>query len=181
MSIPRMGYTECERGPDILEAVSLSETQTMAMGAALGRVAAPGLAVLLSGDLGAGKTVLAKGIARGLVIDPAEVTSPTFVLCREYAGRLPLYHFDLYRLGAAEDIYEIGWEEYLDGRGVTVVEWPDRLGELAPLDALAVVITGDGDAHTRRIAARAGGEGSLACLIQWRTAIGGMQIGEDTQ
>ena len=169
-----MGYTESKHGDvSSVTYMSGSEEQTMELGAALGRAAAAGLTVLLTGDLGAGKTVFAKGIARGLMIDPADVTSPTYVLCREYAGRLPLYHFDLYRLSSADEVYEIGWQEYAEGRGVTVVEWPERLDDLAPGDALTVTINTEGE-HTRRISLRAGGEGSGYCLDRMGRAIGGM-------
>jgi len=169
-----MGYTESkhEDGP-AAAFVSDSEERTMALGAELGRGATAGLTVLLTGDLGAGKTVFAKGIARGLGIDPAEVVSPTFVLCREYTGRLPLYHFDLYRLGSADEVYEIGWQEYTEGRGVVVVEWPERLAELTPADALTVTMKKQGE-HTRRLEIRAGGEESGYCLDQLGRAIGGM-------
>lgn len=163
-----MGYTE-SGGKGI--ATTANESETFVLGAALGHAASPGLTVLLSGDLGAGKTVFAKGMAEGLGIDPAEVASPTFVLCREYAGRLPLYHFDLYRLSSEEDICEIGWDEYLTRQGVIVAEWPERLGSLTPEDSLVIVIAGDGD--TRRVTAAAGGVVSQACLDAWRRAIGG--------
>ena len=169
-----MGYTEIERRDiSALEVVSAGEERTIGLGAVLGEAAGPGLVVLLTGDLGAGKTVFAKGIAEGLGIDPAEVVSPTYVLCREYTGRLPMYHFDLYRLDSAEEVYEIGWQEYVDGRGVVVVEWPDRLGDLSPVDALTVAMGKEGE-HTRRITMAAGGEGRGACLDRLRRNIGGM-------
>jgi len=96
--------------------------------------------ILLEGGLGAGKTVLAQGIAQGLgVEDP--VTSPTFTLIHEYAGRLPLYHVDLYRLAGDADAAAIGLEEYIYGDGVTVVEWPDRAGGLLPDDHLTVLLS----------------------------------------
>lgn len=169
-----MGYTEIEhRDVSAVTFMSGSEERTMDLGAALGRAAAAGLVVLLEGDLGAGKTVFSKGIARGLMIDPADVTSPTYVLCREYAGRLPLYHFDLYRLTSADEAYEIGWQEYTEGRGVVVVEWPERLDDLTPVDALTVTMVKEGE-HTRRICLRAGGEVSTDCLDRLGRAIGGM-------
>ena len=174
MGVQHMGYTEIEHGDvPALEIVSDGEARTMELGSALGEAAGPGLVVLLTGDLGVGKTVFAKGIARGLMIDPGEVVSPTYVLCREYPGRLPLYHFDLYRLSSAEEVYEIGWQEYTDGRGVVVVEWPERLEGLASADALTVTMVKEGT-HTRRIGLRAGGEGSTACLDRLSRAIGGM-------
>jgi tRNA threonylcarbamoyladenosine biosynthesis protein TsaE len=174
MSVQDMGYTEIEHGDvSAVTFMSDSEERTMDIGAALGRTAVAGLMVLLTGDLGSGKTVFAKGIARGLGIDPAEVVSPTYVLCREYTGRLPLYHFDLYRLSSADEVCEIGWQEYAEGRGVAVVEWPERLDDLTPVDALTVTMVKEGE-HTRRIFLRAGGEGSGFCLDRLGRAIGGM-------
>lgn len=103
---------------------------------------------LLSGDLGAGKTVFAKGIAAGLGIDPSEVTSPSFTLINEYEGRLRLYHIDLYRLDAAA-CRELGLEEiFADARAVTVIEWAERLDE-APAGAVRVTIDYFSDAERR--------------------------------
>jgi len=103
---------------------------------------------LLSGDLGAGKTVFAKGLAAGLAIDPAEVTSPSFTLINEYAGRLRLYHIDLYRLDAGAG-RELGLEEiFADERAVTVIEWAERLGDL-PAGATRVAIEYVSDSERR--------------------------------
>lgn len=105
---------------------------------------------LLSGDLGAGKTVFAKGIAAGLGIDPAEVTSPSFTLINEYEGRLRLYHIDLYRLDAGAS-RELGLEEiFADDRAVTLIEWAERLDEV-PADAVRVTIeyVSDGERRIR--------------------------------
>ncbi|HZJ83668.1 MAG TPA: tRNA (adenosine(37)-N6)-threonylcarbamoyltransferase complex ATPase subunit type 1 TsaE, partial [Clostridia bacterium] len=99
----------------------------------------PGMNILLSGDLGVGKTVLARGISRGLDID-VPVTSPTYTLIHEYYGRLPLYHFDIYRLSHAEEIYDLGSDEFFDGDGVTVVEWPERMEDLGPREYLDITI-----------------------------------------
>jgi len=106
---------------------SRSEAETRAIGARLAAVLQPGAVLLLSGDLGAGKTAFTKGLAEGLGIDPAEVTSPTFTLVHEYrGGRLPLIHVDLYRLDRA-DLDEIGLDQDLAEVGVTAVEWSERL------------------------------------------------------
>jgi tRNA threonylcarbamoyladenosine biosynthesis protein TsaE len=104
-----------------------SEEETFAAGRELARALVPGSIVLLSGDLGAGKTALVRGIAEGLGVDPAEVTSPTFTIVQEYhGGRLPLYHVDLYRLKAAE-VDDLGLDEMTLAGGVTAIEWPERL------------------------------------------------------
>lgn len=103
-----------------------SEAETVNLGERLGASLQPGSALLLYGDLGAGKTALVRGIAKGLGIDPVEVSSPTFVLIQEYTGRLKLYHVDLYRVeGAAVD--DLGLEELAEGSAVVVIEWAERL------------------------------------------------------
>jgi tRNA threonylcarbamoyladenosine biosynthesis protein TsaE len=121
-----------------------SVAETIALGERLGRVAERGDLLCLWGDLGAGKTQLAKGIARGLDID-ATVNSPTFILMNEYAGRLPLFHVDLYRLADAADALAGGVIDDRQIDGVTVVEWPDRMGDVLPAGRLDVVIDGTGD------------------------------------
>ncbi len=93
--------------------------------------------VALTGELGAGKTVFTKGLARGLgVADDREVTSPTFVLVNEYQGRLPIYHLDLYRLPDAADLEDLGWTEFTGGPGITIVEWAERAAEILPEDRI---------------------------------------------
>ncbi|MGE0129455.1 MAG: tRNA (adenosine(37)-N6)-threonylcarbamoyltransferase complex ATPase subunit type 1 TsaE [Blastocatellales bacterium] len=101
---------------------------------------------LLQGDLGAGKTVFAKGIAAGLDIDPAEVNSPTFTMVNQHDGRMRLYHLDLYRIeGGANEIYDLGLEEMLnDSAGVVVIEWPERLREFKVQNAYRAVISDRG-------------------------------------
>ena len=120
-----------------IDFISHGAAQTQRVGARLGELLQPGDVILLEGDLGAGKTVLAQGVAQGLGIDDP-VTSPTFTLIHEYEGRLPLYHVDLYRLAGAADAANIGLEEYLYGDGVTVIEWPDRAASLVPGDYLVI-------------------------------------------
>jgi tRNA threonylcarbamoyladenosine biosynthesis protein TsaE len=116
---------------DSLEATAL-------LGRRLGGMAQPGDIITLEGDLGAGKTTLTQSIGQGLGV-PADcyITSPTFSLLHEYPGRLTLYHMDLYRLGV-DEIIDLGFEEYLYGEGLTVVEWPDRLEGIMPPDRLRI-------------------------------------------
>ena len=117
-----------------------NEQEVEAYGIRLGRKAHPGQVIALTGDLGAGKTTLTKAIARGLGISET-VTSPTFTIVKEYrSGRLPLFHFDVYRIGDVEEMYELGYEEYFFGDGVCVIEWADLIEELIPEDALRISI-----------------------------------------
>lgn len=111
---------------------SYSEKDTFACGQKIGREAAPGDIYLLEGDLGVGKTVFAKGLADGLGIEEP-VTSPTFTILQEYeGGRLPLYHFDVYRIADPEEMYELGYENYFFGEGVCLIEWAALIEELLP-------------------------------------------------
>jgi len=129
---------------------SNSESETRAIGARLAAELQPGAVLLLSGDLGAGKTAFTKGLAEGLGIDPAEVTSPTFTLVHEYRqGRLPLVHVDLYRLDKA-DLDELGMDTELAERGVLAIEWAERLSRPLP-GSITVAIAATGD-DTRAIA-----------------------------
>ncbi len=113
--------------------------QTMAFGYHIGTVAQAGDIILLTGDLGAGKTTLTQAIGKGLQVAPScYITSPTFSLLHEYPGRIPLYHMDLYRLANEEEIEELGFDEYIYGQGLTVIEWPERLGDLTPSDYLEI-------------------------------------------
>ena len=117
-----------------------NEHETEKFGFELAESAAPGTVIALIGDLGTGKTTLTKSIAKGLGIDDV-ITSPTFNIVREYdSGRLPLYHFDVYRIGDVEEMYELGYEEYFYGNGVCVVEWADLIEELLPEDAKIIRI-----------------------------------------
>lgn len=117
---------------------------TIALGARLGRAAAAGDLICLWGELGAGKTQLAKGIAEGLGVD-ATVNSPTFILMNEYAGRIPLFHVDLYRLADAADALAGGVVDDRQADGVTVVEWPERMGDVLPASRVDVRIDGTGE------------------------------------
>ncbi len=123
------------------EFTSRSASETFAFGERLGRQVGPGSVLCLYGELGAGKTVLTKGIARGAgVADEREVTSPTFVLVHEHEGRLPIYHLDAYRLHGAEELLDIGIEEYFYGRGICIVEWADRAAAILPADRLDITL-----------------------------------------
>ena len=117
-----------------------NEKDTEKLGEKIGQKVQPGTVIALIGDLGTGKTTLTKSIARGLGVTET-VTSPTFNIIREYrSGRLPLYHFDVYRIGDPDEMFELGYEEYFYGDGVCVVEWADIIEELLPEDAVVVTI-----------------------------------------
>ena len=106
-----------------------SPAETERIGEALGKILTPGTVIAYRGDLGAGKTAFTRGLARGLGYTDI-VTSPTYTIVNEYlGGRLPLFHFDMYRLTSAEDLWDIGWEDYLDRGGVCCVEWSENVAE----------------------------------------------------
>ena len=122
---------------------SNSAKDTFAFGQKLGREAVPGEIICLDGDLGVGKTVFTPGFAAGLGIDDY-VNSPTFNIVKEYeGGRLPLYHFDVYRIGDPSEMEEIGYEDYFYGQGVSIIEWPGQIEELLPKEARWVRIRKD--------------------------------------
>ena len=116
-----------------------SEEETEALGERLAKCLRAGAVVALYGDLGAGKTAFVRGMARGLEIEEA-VSSPTFTIVNEYPGDPALFHFDMYRLKNAEELYGIGWEDYLDRNGICVTEWSERIEEALPEDAVRVRI-----------------------------------------
>ena len=133
-----------------------SPAQTEAVGAALGAILKPGTVIAYTGDLGAGKTAFTRGLARGLNCTD-RVTSPTYTIVNEYlSGRLPLFHFDMYRLSSSDDLWDIGWEDYLDRGGVCAVEWSENVDD-AMESALYVTIEKLG-AEQRRITME-GGDG----------------------
>ena len=122
-----------------MEFITHSPAETEEIGAALGRVIPAGTVIAYCGDLGAGKTAFTRGLARGLGCTE-QVTSPTYTIVNEYlSGRCPLFHFDMYRLRSADDLWDIGWEDYLDRNGVCAVEWSENVRE-ALEDALTVRI-----------------------------------------
>jgi tRNA threonylcarbamoyladenosine biosynthesis protein TsaE len=138
--------------------VTDNESDTVALGKRLGSLLRPGDFVALFGDLGSGKTRFSQGVALGVGVDPkTHVTSPTYTIMNEYQGSFPLYHFDLYRLAGDADIVELGFEDYFYGRGISLVEWAERLvGEL-PDEHLKVSFNYEADA-VRRIEFEANGE-----------------------
>jgi tRNA threonylcarbamoyladenosine biosynthesis protein TsaE len=134
---------------------SQSYEDTLARGAEFARALEAGDIVCLFGDLGAGKTAFTKGIARGLGMSPREVHSPTFVLMNIYEGKVPLYHFDLYRI-SAEALFDIGYEEFFYGNGIAVIEWSERLGDLTPKDYWRVDLAHKGEDKRRITVSRTG-------------------------
>jgi len=150
-----------------------SAEETQGLGRELSSLLLPGDVVLLEGDLGAGKTCFAQGVARGLGVSE-QVTSPTFTLIREYRGRIPLYHLDAYRLEGAADLFSIGVEEYLEGDGVLLVEWGERAPGFFEMERLEVRFSfGEGD-DDRRVA-------FTPCGDSWCGRISGMpREGEKT-
>ena len=120
-----------------MERYSASEQETEAIGRELAQQLAPGAVVAFTGDLGAGKTAFVRGMAQGLGISQ-RVTSPTFTIVNEYQGRIPLFHFDMYRLPDADALFDIGWEDYLDRGGVCAVEWSENVSEALPEDTVWV-------------------------------------------
>ncbi len=121
-----------------------SESDTDLLGRVLADFAVPGRVLGLIGGLGAGKTRLARAFAEALEVDPSAIASPTFVLIHEYAGRLPIYHFDAYRLGSTEAFEALGASEYYEAGGVCLVEWADLVLACLPADAWLVRIEADG-------------------------------------
>ena len=120
------------------EYTTAGEEQTEALGFRLGQLIQPGAVIAYTGDLGAGKTAFTRGLARGLGI-PDRVTSPTFTIVNEYeGGRLPLFHFDLYRLASSDELFEIGWEDYLRRGGVCAVEWSENAAGALERDTVRV-------------------------------------------
>ncbi|SFF98751.1 tRNA threonylcarbamoyladenosine biosynthesis protein TsaE [Desulfotomaculum arcticum] len=116
-----------------------SSLETKHLGELLGSLLQPGDIVTLNGELGAGKTCMAKGIAVGLGISD-HITSPTFTLINEYTGKTPLFHMDVYRLGTPDELEDLGYEEYFYGQGVTLIEWAGLIEEYLPPDRLDIFI-----------------------------------------
>ena len=131
-----------------MEYITNSPEETEAVGAALGKILNPGTVLAYRGDLGAGKTAFTRGLARGLgYAEP--VTSPTYTIVNEYlGGRLPLFHFDMYRLASSDDLWDIGWDDYLDRNGVCAVEWSENV-EDALEGAILITIHKTGETSRR--------------------------------
>ena len=122
-----------------MEFITNSPEETEALGAALAQRLMPGTVIAYRGDLGAGKTAFTRGLARGLGVTE-QVTSPTHTIVNEYiGGRMPLFHFDMYRLGSSDELFDIGWEDYLERGGVCAVEWSENV-EDAMEDAICITI-----------------------------------------
>ena len=112
-----------------MQYITNSPTETEKIGAALGKILKPGTVIAYRGDLGAGKTAFTRGLAQGLGSSEM-VTSPTYTIVNEYlGGRMPLFHFDMYRLASSDDLWDIGWEDYLDRNGVCAVEWSENVAD----------------------------------------------------
>ncbi|MCI8840569.1 MAG: tRNA (adenosine(37)-N6)-threonylcarbamoyltransferase complex ATPase subunit type 1 TsaE [Oscillospiraceae bacterium] len=129
-----------------MEFVTHSREETVALGGRLADALKTGRVVAFTGDLGAGKTAFVSGMARALGVEE-RVTSPTFTIVNEYeGGRLPLFHFDMYRLGGADELFHIGWEDYLSRGGMCAVEWSENVAEAIEDGAVRVsIVRGDGD------------------------------------
>jgi len=139
-----------------MEFITHSPEQTEAIGAALGKKLKPGTVIAYQGDLGAGKTAFTRGVACGLGAKES-VTSPTYTIVNEYlSGKYPLFHFDMYRLASADDLFDIGWEDYLDRGGVCAVEWSENVAD-AMEGAIIVTIEKLGE-NARRITIEGGPE-----------------------
>ena len=137
-----------------MEFITNSPEETETVGERLGKVLTPGAVIAYTGDLGAGKTAFTRGLARGLGCTE-QVTSPTYTIVNEYlSGRMPLFHFDMYRLRSADDLFDIGWEDYLERGGVCAVEWSENVEE-ALEDPITVTIEKLGE-DSRRITVTGG-------------------------
>ena len=137
-----------------MQYITNSPAETEAIGAALGNIINPGTVIAYRGDLGAGKTAFTRGLAKGLGCTEI-VTSPTYTIVNEYlGGRIPLFHFDMYRLRSSDDLFDIGWEDYLDRGGVCAVEWSENVDD-AMEDAVYITIEKLGE-DSRRITLEGG-------------------------
>ena len=140
-----------------MEYITHSPAETEAVGEALAKTLRPGTVLAFRGDLGAGKTAFTRGLGRGLGCTE-RVTSPTYTIVNEYtSGRLPLFHFDMYRLRSSEDLFDIGWEDYLERGGVCVVEWSENVADALPSDAIIVSIARGEKDNERIITVEGGG------------------------
>lgn len=142
-----------------------SADETRALAARLGALLRPGDVLCLIGDLGAGKTTFTQGLALGLGLPPEEpVNSPTFTLLAEHpGGRVPLYHFDVYRLDSSSGLYDLAFDEYLSGDGVVVIEWADRIADALPSERIDITLTTEGG-DRRRLVMTAHGASAVQIL-----------------
>lgn len=127
-----------------MEFISHSEADTLKFGEELAAKLSPGNVIAMYGDLGAGKTAFVRGLAKGLGLD-ARVSSPTFTIVNEYLGDTPLFHFDMYRLSDADELFEIGWEDYISRNGICVVEWSENVEDAFYNDTIRIYIEKTGD------------------------------------
>ena len=114
-----------------------NESKTRELGYKLGKLLKPGSVICLVGDLGAGKTTMTQSLAQALEVDDY-ITSPTFTIVNEYEGKIPLYHFDVYRIGSSEEMYDIGYDEYINGEGVCIIEWANLIEDILPDEYLHI-------------------------------------------
>lgn len=136
--------------PEPLRARTHSAAETEALAERVGSVLGPGDLVVLAGDLGAGKTTFARGLARGLGVDEP-ITSPTFTLVHEYEGRVRIAHVDVYRLDRLQELYDLGLDDYLDGESVVLIEWGDVVAELLPRERLDVRLVANATPDEREV------------------------------
>ena len=129
-----------------MKIITKSEKETQEAGEKLVQKLAPGSVVAMYGDLGAGKTAFVRGMPRGLGIN-VPVSSPTFNVVNEYPGKVPLFHFDMYRLGSADELFDIGWDDYLERGGICAVEWSENVEEAFEPGTVKVTITKLGDSE----------------------------------
>ena len=114
-----------------------NENKTKEIGYKLGNLLTPGSVICLIGDLGAGKTTMTQSLAKALEVDDY-ITSPTFTIVNEYEGKMPLYHFDVYRIGSSDEMYDIGYDDYINGEGVCIIEWANLIEDILPYEYLYI-------------------------------------------
>jgi len=149
MPLCDMIFLDQQRWMNFMKIYTNSESETIYEGEKLGRLLKPGAVVALYGELGAGKTAFTRGIAAGLDIGMS-VSSPTFTIVNEYPGDVPLFHFDMYRLESESELFDIGWDDYLERGGVCVVEWSEKVPGAFPPNTIVVKIENPGG-DVRRI------------------------------
>lgn len=143
--------------------------ETLRLGEIIGKSLNPGSIVGINGNLGAGKTVLVKGMAKGLGVEE-EINSPTFVIVNCYEGRVPFYHFDLYRISSKDELLDIGYEELFFGEGIAAVEWADRVKEVFPEDAISIEIqTPESDQESMETTRKINFEGSKEWVLLFKS------------
>ena len=139
-----------------MQFLSHSTEETERFGETLARELHGGDVLAFTGSLGMGKTAFTRGLARGLGCR-GRVTSPTFTIVNEYEGKIPLFHFDMYRLGSSEELFDIGWDDYLARGGVCAVEWSERVSDALPEDTIFVDIARSGEGENTRVITVTGG------------------------